>query len=197
MNAFGILRIILLVFLIIILVMMIILFSRSLIGIARDKNNSSANVNGAISSALVAANVIIGLLGAYREHFLFTLIFAILQTIIIVFEMFITIPNGWVFVVPWVGSAILAYILAYLIKQGHSSAWSNFTADFFKVLFKQFNLNSFFLSFLFNNFLFSAYTNVWVCLWLTSQWPFDACSELTWIENKISKPIVSKEDSKF
>ncbi|XP_046916696.1 uncharacterized protein LOC124497132 [Dermatophagoides farinae] len=120
MNTFGIVRIVLLVFLIIVLVMMIILFSRSIIGIA-NKDRGRDNVNGAISSALVGANVIIGLLGAYREHFLFTLIFAILQTIIIIFELFITIPHGWIFIVPWVGSAILAYIMAFMIKQGHSS----------------------------------------------------------------------------
>lgn len=123
MNTFGVIRIILMVFLIIVLVMMVILFSRSLIGIARDdKAYHNHHVNGAISSALVGANVIIGLLGAYREHFLFTLIFAILQTIIIVFEMFITIPNGWIFIVPWVGSAILAYILAFMMKKGYTSS---------------------------------------------------------------------------
>lgn len=120
MNTFGIVRIVLMVFLIIVLVMMIILFSRSLIGIAKNDRGRD-NVNGAISSSLVGANVIIGLLGAYREHFLFTLIFAILQTIIIIFELFITIPYGWIFIVPWVGSAILAYILAFMIKQGNTS----------------------------------------------------------------------------
>ena len=115
MNAFSIVRLVLLIFLIIVLVLMLIFFSRSIIGIVRNEKGRD-HTNTAISSALVAANTILGLLGAYREHFLFTLIFAILQTIIIIGEMFFAI-GGWVFI-PWIGSAILAYILAFMIKQG-------------------------------------------------------------------------------
>ena len=117
MNAYGIVRLILLIFLIIVLVLMLILFSRSILGIVRNEKGSD-HVNHAISSALVAANAILGLLGAYKHHFLFTLIFAILQTIIIIGEMFFHI-SGWVFI-PWVGSAILAYVMAFLIKKGYS-----------------------------------------------------------------------------
>jgi len=117
MNAFSIVRLILLIFLIIVLVLMIILFSRSIIGIVRNEK-SRDHTNTAVSSGLVAANAILGLLGAYREHFLFTLIFAILQTVIIVAELFFAI-SGWVFI-PWVGSAILAYVLAFMIKKGYS-----------------------------------------------------------------------------
>lgn len=117
MNVFSIVRLILLIFLIIVLVLMIILFSRSIIGIVRNEK-SRDHTNTAISSALVAANTILGLLGAYREHFLFTLIFAILQTVIIICELFFAI-GGWVFI-PWVGSAVLAYVLAFMIKKGYS-----------------------------------------------------------------------------
>ena len=96
---------------------MIILFSRSIIGIVRNEK-SRDHTNTAISSALVAANTILGLLGTYREHILFTLILAILQTVIIIWELFFAI-GGWVFI-PWVGSAVLAYILAFMIKKGYS-----------------------------------------------------------------------------
>lgn len=119
MNAFSIVRLVLLVFLIIVLVLMIILFSRSIIGIVRNER-SKDHTNTAVSSALVAANAILGLLGAYREHFLFTLIFAILQTVIIICELFFAI-SGWVFI-PWVGSAVLAYVMAFMIKKGYSQA---------------------------------------------------------------------------
>lgn len=120
MNAFGIVRLVLMIFLIIVLVLMIILFSRSVIGIVR-KERGEDNTNTAISSALVAANTILGLVGAYKEHFLFTLIFAILQTVIIITEMFLVPVSGsWAFI-PWVGSAILAYVLAFLIKQGQTA----------------------------------------------------------------------------
>lgn len=118
MNAFGIVRLVLMIFLIIVLVLMVILFSRSVIGIVR-KERAHDHTNTAISSALVAANTILGLLGAYREHFLFTLIFAILQTVIIICELFFAI-GGWVFI-PWVGSAVLAYVLAFMMKQGQTA----------------------------------------------------------------------------
>lgn len=119
MNAFSIVRLVLLIFLIIVLVLMVILFSRAIIGIVRNDVGQKSLRDSAISSALVGANCILGLLGAYREHFLFTLIFAILQTIIVLGKVFFVPGEDWVFI-PWVGSAILAYVLAFMIKKGYT-----------------------------------------------------------------------------
>lgn len=118
MNTFSVVRIVLIVFQAILLAMMIILFSRSLIGVLRKEQNRE-HTSMMVNTALEGANLVFGLVGAYQVHFLYTLIFAILQTVIIVFEFFFTLA-GWVYI-PWIGCAILAYILAFMIKKGYSN----------------------------------------------------------------------------
>jgi len=89
-------------------------------GISKNDFNRKSHVNTAITTALVAANAILGLMGAYKEHFIFTLVFAILQTVLIIVGVALNI-EPW-FNIPWIGSAILAYIFAFLLKQGHTVA---------------------------------------------------------------------------
>jgi len=119
-NAFSIVKIVLLVFLVIVLVLMLVYFVQAVIGIGKNDYNRKSYINSAITTALIAANAVLGLVGAYREHFLFTLIFAILQTVLIILG-FVLSAETW-FAIPWVGSAILAYVFAFLIKQGHTAA---------------------------------------------------------------------------
>lgn len=118
-NAFSIIKIILLVFLILILVVMLVFFVQSVLAISRNESKKH-NTNVAITTALVGANAILGILGTHREHFLFVLIFAILQTVLIVVGLALAVES-W-FAIPWVGSAILAFVFAFLIKQGHTAA---------------------------------------------------------------------------
>ncbi|XP_054166781.1 uncharacterized protein LOC128964240 [Oppia nitens] len=118
-NAFSIVRIVLMVFLIIVLVLMIVYFVQALMAINKNQYNRKDNINTAITTALISANAILGLMGAYKEHFLFTLIFAIAQTVLIILG-FVLHTETW-FAIPWIGSAILAYVFAFLIKQGHTS----------------------------------------------------------------------------
>jgi len=119
-NAFSIIKIILMIFLIIVLVLMLVYFVRAIISINDNQYNRKGHINAAITTALVAANAVLGLVGTYREHFLFTLIFAILQTVLIILGMVLA-NEAW-FAIPWVGSAILAYVFAFLIKRGHTAA---------------------------------------------------------------------------
>jgi len=119
-NAFSIIKMILMIFVIIVLVIMLVYFVQSVVGISKNDYNRKSYINTAITTALVAANAILGLMGAYREHFVFTLVFAILQTVLIVLGLALNVEQ-W-FAIPWVGSAILAYVFAFLMKQGHTAA---------------------------------------------------------------------------
>lgn len=118
-NAFSIVKIVLMVFLIIILVLMAVYFIQALVALSKNDYNRKSNINTAITTLLIALNAGLGLLGAYREHFLFTLIFAILQTVLIILGLWLA-TETW-FAIPWVGAAILAYVFAFLIKQGHTA----------------------------------------------------------------------------
>jgi len=119
-NAFSIVKIVLMVFLIIVMVLMLVYCVQSIMAINRNDFNRKSHINQAITTALIAANAILGLVGAYKEHFLFTLIFAIVQTVLIILG-FVLHTETW-FAIPWIGSAILAYVFAFLIRQGHSAA---------------------------------------------------------------------------
>lgn len=118
-NAFSIIKMILMVFVIIVLVIMLVYFVQAVVGISKNDYNRKNHINTAITTALVSANAVLGLLGAYREHFVFTLVFAILQTVLIVLGLALAVEQ-W-FAIPWVGSAILAFVFAFLIKQGHTA----------------------------------------------------------------------------
>ena len=117
MNTFSIVRFLLLACLIVLLFLMVIMFSLSIIEIVRG-NGGGDHTNTVVSTALAIANAILGLLGAYTGHFLFTLLFAFFQTVIIIAEMFFPV-SGWVFI-PWIGSAVLAFVLAFMIKRGYT-----------------------------------------------------------------------------
>jgi uncharacterized membrane protein len=119
-NTYSIVKIILMIFLIIVLVIMLVYFVRSIVEINKNSYNRKNEINQAITTALIAANAVLGLVGAYKEHFLFTLIFAILQTVLIILGLFLN-AETW-FAIPWIGSAILAYVFAFLIRQGHTTA---------------------------------------------------------------------------
>jgi len=119
-NAFSIVKIVLMVFLIIVLVLMLVYFVNAVVAINKNQYNRKDNINHAITTALIAANAVLGLVGAYKEHFLFTLVFAILQTVLIILGLFLN-AETW-FAIPWIGSAILAYVFAFLIRQGHTAA---------------------------------------------------------------------------
>jgi quinol-cytochrome oxidoreductase complex cytochrome b subunit len=119
-NAYSIIKIILMIFLIVVLVLMLVFFIQAVINISKSEHNRKPHINNAITFALIAANAALGLVGTYREHFLFTLIFAILQTVLIILGVFLS--NELWFMIPWIGSAILAYVFAFMIRQGHTSA---------------------------------------------------------------------------
>jgi len=119
-NAYSIIKLILMIFVIVVLVIMLIFFVQAVVGLSKNDYNRKHYTNNAITTALVAANAVLGLLGAYREHFVFTLVFAILQTVLIVLGL--TLGAEQWFAIPLVGSAILAYVFAFLMKQGHSAA---------------------------------------------------------------------------
>jgi hypothetical protein len=53
---------------------MLVYFVQAIIHISKDDYNRKGYVNTAITTALIAANAVLGLVGAYKEHFLFTLI---------------------------------------------------------------------------------------------------------------------------
>lgn len=99
---------------------MLVYFVQAVIHISKDDYNRKGYVNTAITTALIAANAVLGLVGAYKEHFLFTLIFAILQTVLIILGIVLS-SELW-FAIPWIGSAILAYVFAFMIRQGHTAA---------------------------------------------------------------------------
>jgi len=119
-NAFSIIKIILMIFLAVVLVLMLVYFVRAVISIADNDYNRKSYVNTAITTALIAANAVLGLVGTWKEHFLFTLIFAILQTVLIILG-FVLATETW-FAIPWVGSAVLAFVFAFMIRQGHTAA---------------------------------------------------------------------------
>jgi len=119
-NAFSIIKMVLMVMVIIVLVIMLVYFVQAVVGISKNDYNRKGYINTAITTALVAANAILGLMGAYKEHFIFTLVFAILQTVLIILGVALSVEQ-W-FAIPWVGSAILAYVFAFLLKQGHTAA---------------------------------------------------------------------------
>ena len=99
---------------------MLVYFVQALMSISRNEHGRKGHINQAITTALIAANAILGFVGTYKEHFLFTLIFAIVQTVLIILG-FVLHTETW-FAIPWIGSAILAYVFAFLIRQGHSAA---------------------------------------------------------------------------
>jgi len=93
---------------------MFVFFVESVIAISRNESKKHYK-NVAITSALVITNAIFGFVAAIYENFTFVLVFAIIQTLLIIIGI-ISLAVETLFVIPWVGSAFLAFIFSYLIK---------------------------------------------------------------------------------
>lgn len=121
MNCFRIVRFLLIVFQTLLLAMMIVLFARSLVMVVRRRPPTTADVSHHLSMAYTGSEIvslIFGLVGSCQVNFVYTTIFALLQCCLIVFELFFTV-TGWLYVL-WFGNALLATILATMIKKGYS-----------------------------------------------------------------------------
>lgn len=113
-NALFLTKTILLVFLLLIMAVMLVFFVQSVIAISRNESKKHYT-NVAITSALVVANAVFGFVATIYENFTFILIFAIIQTMLVIIGI-ISLAVETLFVIPWVGSAFLAFVFSYLIK---------------------------------------------------------------------------------